>query len=565
MSHPFIDQISNIIDLGTSAVQAHQIEVQELDSLIAELSSAETAFLSQIPRLKSPDTRSLNLLIQEIDEIQKIGTLLPGQKVEQLLSEKYILTDTSKHQLTTDERTIIVRVLNKLANEGLQYINKKITDSRSIAAILSDVKDHALAAISAAIPKTVTLENQRSIIDPASITGLLLEPEQVLGLTSLEIKGNTIRGSQAVHDFTYNFKEGTRELASITFTETSTEKFTPLQNISSEFSSYLLSIAKDVLGEDEYDKIIQDKNGILITPNSGPQPIGQVSIETLREDVINILKKLLPTYSSIIERFSPQIAIGRSLSNIRGFLGEMRAALLMYELFGDSAVQLVATGLQDKIRMSEDGALQEAPIDFVVQALNTLYGFQVKNTIDTSYSWEGEMSAGSFYLQRLQVEMSDEEKRFYGAFSYNQPISRKDVDYSELNDWKEYEQNIYKGFERNFNSVFSQVFKSLSPNIIRLLTRTQGGNIGIFEGQNVLKNNFFIMQDKIIAASDILKAFKNGQSVSSKFSMVAGQEMLWKNGDPSPLETKYNPNLTKIDYNVTLNYKTLFRSAYNLS
>jgi len=54
----------------------------------------------------------------------------------------------------------------------------------------------------------------------------------------------------------------------------------------------------------------------------------------------------------------------------------MRASLLMYTLFGsDTALQLVSTGLQDKIRMSADGSLQEAPIDFVVKSLNTLYGF----------------------------------------------------------------------------------------------------------------------------------------------------------------------------------------------
>jgi hypothetical protein len=44
----------------------------------------------------------------------------------------------------------------------------------------------------------------------------------------------------------------------------------------------------------------------------------------------------------------------------------------------------------------------------------------------------------------------------------------------------------------------------LAPNIIRLLTRTEGGNVGIFEGHDALTNNFFIMQDKIITASDIV-------------------------------------------------------------
>jgi hypothetical protein len=85
---------------------------------------------------------------------------------------------------------------------------------------------------------------------------------------------------------------------------------------------------------------------------------------------------MMPSYSAAIDHFAPQIAIGRALPNVRGFLGEMRASLLMYTLFGqDAAMRLVSTGLQDKIRMSKDGTLQEAPLDFVVQSLNELYGF----------------------------------------------------------------------------------------------------------------------------------------------------------------------------------------------
>lgn len=71
----------------------------------------------------------------------------------------------------------------------------------------------------------------------------------------------------------------------------------------------------------------------------------------------------------------------------------------MYKLFGEKSQYILkSTGLEDKIRMTENGQLQEAPLDFLVKALNTMFGFQVKNTIDTSYTWEGEMSATSFYI-----------------------------------------------------------------------------------------------------------------------------------------------------------------------
>ena len=261
----------------------------------------------------------------------------------------------------------------------------------------------------------------------------------------------------------------------------------------------------------------------------------------------------------------PQIAIGRALPNIRGFLGEMRASLLMYTLFGeDATTKLISTGLQDKIRMTADGVPQEAPLDFVVKSLNILYGFQVKNTISSSYSWEGEMGVGSFYLQRLQERMTPEERAFYGAFSYNQPLDESKVK-GDWDDWEFYKRNIYSKFTSNFENTFVDVFKSLAPNIIRLLTQTEGDNIGIFNEQDVLTNNFFIMQDKIIAASDIVQALLDNKNVRMNFNMIASENEKdqWYYGKPNIIN--YNADNTKIDYEITLNYKTLFKSAYNMS
>ena len=70
------------------------------------------------------------------------------------------------------------------------------------------------------------------------------------------------------------------------------------------------------------------------------------------------------------------------------------------------------------------------------------------------------------------------------------------------------------------------------------------------------------MQDKIIAASDVVQALINEQNIRANFGMTAGTNDLWSYGK-SPIGG--SPDATKIDYSVTLNYKTLFKSAYNMS
>ena len=563
MAHPFLDEVQNIIDIGRNSVVVHKQEIQQLKAFASELEAQEKAFYSLINfgGKKISNIRQLNDLIQEIDSMTKIGTLLPKGEIEDKLSKLYILTDTSKRKLSQNETELITATLQKLIDEGMVFINKDIVDSRASATRLSDIKNRLFAALQMGITKNIYISDKRTIVDPITIEPFLSEP-QTIDHAKLEIKSNIIRGSQAASDFEAIYTDTRKKtLAKINIKTEGTGKFIPLDKLSDEMAQYLLSIAKDVLQQDYY--VIMQKNELTVQTQDGPIPIGSATPEQLKKDVIKIIKETINENipSSVIDSFASQIAIGRSLSNIRGFLGEMRASLLMYKLFGEKSQYILkSTGLEDKIRMTENGQLQEAPLDFLVKALNTMFGFQVKNTIDTSYTWEGEMSATSFYIQRLQVEMTSGEQNFYGAFSYNQPLDDKDVR-GDWADWDLYRRDTYKQFTASFESVFSDVFKSLAPNIIRLSTQTAGGNAGIFQDVGEMTNNFFIMKDKIIAASDIVKALINNENIRASFGMTAGTGRLWKYGDPPT--TSYTGDDTRIDYSVTLNYKTLFKSAYN--
>jgi len=71
---------------------------------------------------------------------------------------------------------------------------------------------------------------------------------------------------------------------------------------------------------------------------------------------------------------------------------------------------------------------ESAPIDLLVDLLNTMgiqIGFQVKNTSELSlYSWgnrrsKNGMAIPTFYVERLQDILTEEEQNFFGAFVYN--------------------------------------------------------------------------------------------------------------------------------------------------
>lgn len=561
MAHPFLDEVTNIVDMGISSVSTHKVEMNQLQALASNLRAQEQSFYSLI-NFNGQTVHScadLNRIIQDIDRTFRTGTLLPRGEVEGMLSQKYKLSDNTKSTLSENQKQVITEVLNKLIESGMQYVDRTMTSSRSKATQLSYVKDRLFAAIQMGISHTAIISPKKAILDPVTISPFLLEPTE-LDYAQLNIQSNTIRGSQAASDFEYVLNADKTMITQITIKSTGTGKFVPLDKMGQELADYLLSIAAQVIGKDRYEVIMQGDT--LLVGNAGPIPIGSANIDQLKADTVEIIKQLVPQYSHVVDQFASQIAIGRSLSNIRGFLGEMRASLLMYALFGENAAaQLQSTGLLDKIRMTADGQLQEAPIDFVVKALNEMYGIQVKNTVDVSYTWEGEMSASSFYVQRLQVPLTAGESKFYAAFSYNQPLDSKEVrgDYA---DWDLYRRVTYPSFQNAFSSTFAAVFKSLAPNIIRLSTQTGGDNVGIFSGSTSLTNNFFIMQDKIIAASDVVQALINEQNIRANFGMTAGTNELWAYGKP-PIGG--NADATKIDYSVTLNYKTLFKSAYNMS
>ena len=102
MAHPFLDEVQNIIDIGRNSVVVHKQEIQQLKAFASELEAQEKAFYSLINfgGKKISNIRQLNDLIQEIDSMTKIGTLLPKGEIENKLSKLYILTDTSKRKLS---------------------------------------------------------------------------------------------------------------------------------------------------------------------------------------------------------------------------------------------------------------------------------------------------------------------------------------------------------------------------------------------------------------------------------------------------------------------------------
>ena len=88
MAHPFLDEITNIVDMGVSSVSTHKVEMAQLQALANNLRAQEQAFYSLI-NFNGQQVHScadLNRIIKDIDHTFRIGTLLPRGEVEGILS-----------------------------------------------------------------------------------------------------------------------------------------------------------------------------------------------------------------------------------------------------------------------------------------------------------------------------------------------------------------------------------------------------------------------------------------------------------------------------------------------
>lgn len=305
-----------------------------------------------------------------------------------------------------------------------------------------------------------------------------------------------------------------------------------------------------------------------LNPGGGTTAPGSVTPEKWRRDVYNAInyclgskyKTLMQINSSEIDnlfnkyKIGTEIALGRQLVNLRGFLGELRG-ILMLDAICPGATSKLAGTLKVDLATKLSRKKQSAPADLLVELIDGLHiGIQIKNTSElNSYTWGNYRSSKgmpipSFYAERLQEDITDEERDFFGAYVYNQPIN--DSTYRE----------VYGAFQGVFE-LFYYVYAKLAMYIIRQETKLSedsplSGN---------LKNDFFIMNDSIIPTSAIYQAMNDDSDlVNSSFEFSTQSKGYYSPQEPIPSNYMNYASQMLITYSVELQYRKLLQSAYNM-
>ena len=265
------------------------------------------------------------------------------------------------------------------------------------------------------------------------------------------------------------------------------------------------------------------------------------------------LKKIEEEISNNLNKY----AISYNFGVIKGFLGEVYWTAFFKYLSGNNN-KVNPTGNIKNLKG------QSIPIDLLIEN----YGFQVKNYIikngkvNLGLRNEDSRLMGSFILNRAEVAASEALLLFFGAWGYNRP-----TDYAT----EEY-KNLYNSFPENFATV-DKIFQAHVDKIIgidkKFAQKQEEGIENLFPDEEVHYNNFFLVNNKIIPASEIVQGIIEGFEESAARVKFIGEykrrdvdeNKLWPKGNPSSLENA--ANLVTINYQVLINVEDILNKAYN--
>lgn len=187
----------------------------------------------------------------------------------------------------------------------------------------------------------------------------------------------------------------------------------------------------------------------------------------------------------------------RNLSSTQGYLGEIRATLILQELTGNR-VETEGTGaLKDAIKG------WEIPIDLVCRA----NGFQIKNyTLNNNQvTFSNSLSSVAWVDDRMQLqgEVREVLMGLFGVYQFNQPL----VTNKKANNLEEFRQ-LYS----QVNPIFQQLtpfYNSRIPYMVKLLDYFSVEGHNIFNDRQLYFNTFFWINNRLVPSSWILEKLIN--------------------------------------------------------
>lgn len=524
--------------------------------------------------------QELNDLILKLDSSSEFnfGALLPsgsvnGGQVERLLQTKYgyNLKATSKTRFTEAEQNRVKAFLNDLAQQALKALPKDkillanmetatqerfLRDLFTAMDAISIKSGYMTIFMKASMAKMSTLNYD--IYQNFNLDSFPKEIRVVDIVSNIAGRGKSVKRREGTEIFTSGEKGGTvlQVIINPDLNSFSPSAFSAVYEFAKQQG--LLDPKEEIQGESTGTTSPMD-----VTPDKWRQDVFEAISESLGGQYRNILlQDENGQYHQLFEKYqlAEEIALGRSTSVLRGFMGELRGILIMDALIPGQKGKLMGTA---KVTLANSLASESAPIDMIVDVFNELgrpYGFQIKNTSElASYSWGNQrekagMTIPNFYIERLQQVLTQSETDFFGAYIYNQPIDDASQEYL----------NIYSGFQSTFQNKFIPVYKQLALYIIRQSTDIKQGN-DILSG--TATNDFFMMNNKIVPTSAFYKAMndQNESLIKSSFALQEAVGDYYKFGeDPDKINYSTWAAQARIKYEIEVKYAALLTSAYNI-
>ena len=412
-------------------------------------------------KLGVSDFRQLNDKLLEIE--QKYDCLLPGGQVIEAIKNNFSFLKVSG---ATDQELAdaVTEVVNKYLLEESSN-NEQLFNSMIARAFDENEKD-STSAILSFLQKNLTYskgtKTKRFITSRATSSG----GRQRVGL------GKVISS--------YNPK-----------TNKVTASTEGIDGISGKFKKKLEEELLAVYWKENKDKFDQKIN------------VYDLSQKTYRDYVNSFIRKYLGK-SKLINIDAVQYDLNRSIASTLGYLGEVRATLILKELVPNASTR--GTGnLRTELKK------QEIPID-VVCAAN---GFQIKNyTLDNNaVDFSNTMLVPNWMSGRLKIEgeLYDVLIALFGIYWYNQPLTQGNAKGIE-----EYTNEVYNKIDKELLVALKPIFDSRIPQMLKMTDSFSVKGDPLFHSQKLYFNTFFWINKYLVPASWILdQLIENLQKMDS--------------------------------------------------
>lgn len=257
-------------------------------------------------------------------------------------------------------------------------------------------------------------------------------------------------------------------------------------------------------------------------------PSGKINVydldrATYREYINSIIHK---HYKAPINIIKEQYDLNRSIASTIGYLGEVRATLLMKELVPNAQVRATGNLYTDNLRDRTKRGW-EIPIDLICAA----NGFQIKNYTldDNSVSFSNSMTVPKWIEGRLKLTGSIAETliALFGIYQYNQPLHSSDSSSlpQDLDQYKE----VYGKIEGSFQELNS-LFDARIPEMLKIVDEFSVSGDPLLHSKKLYFNTFFWINRHLVPSSWILEQLINemkrlsksaqGKTIQSSYSFL---------------------------------------------